>query len=298
MWKFFKQIYLFIPFKRHIYSIVKLIWSPNNKIAGYLKFDGIFKTTLFNKELKIQNKNLTIPTLLFWNGIKAYEPMTTFVWSVLSEKSEIIFDLGSNFGLFSLAAKLSNEKAKVYAFEPLKRNVELIEYNSYLNNFDIQIENIAISEFEGVSKFYDMDSYDNTIGSFDSSFVKRHKHHQKLIPIHVKTDTIDSFCKKNNISQINLMKIDVEGAEKMVINGSMGSILKYKPDIIIEFSDEASFVEIKSKLLKIANYKIYLIDEKSKKLIRYPVGKGETRNFLFTCKEVDKVLNMSFRDGL
>ena len=48
-----------------------------------------------------------------------------------------------------------------------------------------KVEETAVSNFNGNSTFYDMDSNENTIGSFSKEFVEMHEHHEKLISIEV-----------------------------------------------------------------------------------------------------------------
>jgi FkbM family methyltransferase len=43
---------------------------------------------------------------------------------------------------------------------------------------------------------------------------------QEFKQINVKCETIDNYCKINNIEKIDFIKIDVEGAEKMVLDGA------------------------------------------------------------------------------
>ena len=50
---------------------------------------------------------------------------------------------------------------------------------------------------------------------------------QKFKTINVKCDTIDNYCNINNIENIDFIKIDVEGAEKMVLDGA-NNMLKNK----------------------------------------------------------------------
>lgn len=280
-----KYLYFKIPFKRTFFSLLKKIWDPSIETAGYLKFDDTFSLSVNGKKLYIQNKNLTIPTLLFWKGVAGYEPMTLQVWQELSIRSKVIFDVGSNFGLFALLAKLANGEAMVTAFEPLKRNSQLIEKNCRCNDMNIGIEEIALSDHEGVATFYDMDSFDNTIGSFNEDFVKRHRHHKALNAIEVKTDTVDNYCLTRDIDTIDLLKLDVEGAEEMVIMGATGMIKKSFPCLIVEISDENSFDRIKKRILNLHKYKIYRIDEDQMILEPDPTGKNQSRNFLFFPEE-------------
>ena len=48
----------------------------------------------------------------------------------------------------------------------------------------------------------------------------------------IEIKTIDSFCKENNIAQINFLKLDVEGHELSVLNGAIKMLTNHKIDFI------------------------------------------------------------------
>ena len=51
---------------------------------------------------------------------------------------------------------------------------------------------------------------------------------QEFKTINVKCDTIDNYCNTNNIENIDFIKIDVEGAEKMVLDGAINMLKNNK----------------------------------------------------------------------
>ncbi len=282
-----KTLYYLIPFKLVLFRIIKPFFKPNLQTAGYLKFKGCFNLSLPNKDkIKIYNHNLTIPTLLFWHGLIGYEPLATHIWSKLSKKSHVIFDLGSNFGLYSLIASKMQPDAEIFAFEPLQRNYDLIEKNKRINNFNIRIEKLAVSDTVGTATFYDMDSFDNTIASFNPDFIKAHQHHKKLIPMNVETVSLDYYCKKNNINKIDLIKIDVEGHESEVIQGAKTIISLSKPTMLIEISSESNFNEILKFISSIPGYNLYALDEENNSIIHSPCYENKIRNYIFSVKEI------------
>jgi hypothetical protein len=75
----------------------------------------------------------------------------------------------------------------------------------------------------------------------------------------VETITLDKYIIDNKISKINLIKLDIEGAEYYALKGMLNTLEKYKPNIIIEISpDVLSSGEISRddilNLLKSINY--------------------------------------------
>ena len=50
---------------------------------------------------------------------------------------------------------------------------------------------------------------------------------------HVKTITLDDFCKEKSIQNVNLIKMDIEGAEINALEGSLLTIKRFKPKLAI-----------------------------------------------------------------
>lgn len=121
---------------------------------------------------------------------------------------DVFFDVGANVGLYSCFA--SNECSKVVAFEPYPPNVNELEQNKRLNGENISIQNIALSNESGVVGLSVPDS--PTPGYGGSSIGKDAE-------IQVRSSRGDELIENGTIPCPNVVKIDVEGAEPLVIEG-------------------------------------------------------------------------------
>ncbi|RIK51018.1 hypothetical protein DCC61_03860, partial [Candidatus Microgenomates bacterium] len=113
------------------------------------------------------------------------------------------FDIGANIGLMTLvAAGIKN--TRVHSFEPSPVAYPRLSENINLNNLSsrVLIHQIAASDNDGWINFNDDKR------SELSHISTKNEKGQKL-----KTTTIDSYSQKNNIKKIDVLKIDVEGAE-------------------------------------------------------------------------------------
>ena len=141
------------------------------------------------------------------------------------KKDDIVIDAGANFGLFSALA--SSLGATVYAFEPVKITREkYLEETAKLNE-NINIISLALS---------------NTIGnifikggsSVTASIVENlNKKESDLINEIVSTITLDDWVKQNNISKIDFIKADIEGAERLMLEGAQWVLKNYAPKLAI-----------------------------------------------------------------
>ena len=151
-----------------------------------------------------------------------------------------VIDVGSNIGSFSLLVanylKKIKSDYKVYAFEPyfeiyskLKKNLDI---NPGLST-RIVIENTALSE-----KIDEKMKFEIINHNLGANFLKKinNDNNEKNDKI-LTTDTLDNYCFKKNISNIRFIKIDVEGMELEVLNGSESIIEQFEPSIFIEVNE-------------------------------------------------------------
>src|SRR6476620_7662153 len=126
MYNTLKRLYYKLPLKKEFFSVVRKFYSPTTRISGYLKFRGVFQLEVEDRKLSLYNNNSTLASIIFWKGLAGYEEVSLTQWLHLSKQAHTIFDIGANFGLFGLLSKTINPLAKVYFFEPLKRNCDLV----------------------------------------------------------------------------------------------------------------------------------------------------------------------------
>ncbi len=137
-------------------------------------------------------------------------------------------DVGSCHGSYTRI--LSNYSKKVYSFEPERSNFEYLA--EVLNKKNIILRKLAISNKVGLNFLYtpDTEGKKNTaMSSLLKNNIKKNMKSQK-----VKTTTLDIFFKHIKNIKIDLIKIDVEGAEYDVIHGGEKIIKIFKPTMIIE----------------------------------------------------------------
>lgn len=131
----------------------------------------------------------------------------------LHDKKDLtIMDVGANIGLFTQYA--SQFAKKIYSLEPAKTHFEVLEEMIKYNKLDIVTPiNKALSHENGTATFYH--SQNVTMFSLDKRVDNTGEKEE------VETVTMDKLFKDNNITKIDFMKLDVEGAEAQII-GSEG----------------------------------------------------------------------------
>lgn len=218
MQKTIKSIYKKIPFKREFFSLCKKIWSPPESVYQHLYFNGIIKVKVNDvQSFKIMHYGYPIENDLFWKGLYgSWEKQSMKLWTDLSKNSNVIFDIGANTGVYSMVSKAVNSGAEVHAFEPFKAIYQKLDYNAELNNFKIHTNCKAISNYTGDGVIY-------TDGGDFAYSVTVNKNlwitDQEPIKMDIKTITLKEYIEQNRITNIDLMKIDVETHEPEVMEG-------------------------------------------------------------------------------
>jgi FkbM family methyltransferase len=162
-----------------------------------------------------------------------YHPIALLYKIYDKNEDLIIFDIGACEGESSIFYSEHFLNAKLYTFEPVPSNFELIKKNtaSYSNINPFQI---ALSDKNGTAIFHvssgtpeSIDKDDETdYGNKSSSLLSPELHtstHTWLKfenKIEVKTQILSDFCKEKVISKIDFIHIDVQGAELMVFEGA------------------------------------------------------------------------------
>ena len=146
-------------------------------------------------------------------------------------KELVIFDVGANKGQYTEAIlKNSNGKnLRLHLFEPSKTNCGILEEKllpRQSEGLKIKINQIGLANVSGVFTLYtDKDGSD--IASLQNLKLPLRPFNEALFE-QVKVITVDQYISENNITTIDLLKIDVEGGEYNVIQGALNAINSMK----------------------------------------------------------------------
>jgi FkbM family methyltransferase len=181
--------------------------------------------------LKLTNPNSNYLTFqLFWRGLDFYEPITAMLLQKLLQPGSTFVDIGANIGIFSLLVCHKQPEVKVIAFEPNPKNFHILKENVAANGFEqITCESIAVSNSDGVAKFFfnDSDMSASLVSDFQSF-------NTRADWAEVQTRTLDSYFSQRALTSPVVMKVDVEGHEEALLDGAHQAIASYKPDLILE----------------------------------------------------------------
>lgn len=236
-----KYLYSIFPFQRTFCLFIKWLRVPNSLFYKYLTFQGLFQVKIKKGFVfKMYHHGGQIENETFWKGLfNTWESDTGWIWLQLCSISNVIFDVGANTGIYSLVAKSLNPTSKVYAFDPSKNTFDSLLYNNSTNKYDICCEQLAISNLDSVSTFYDVPNINQTSASLSSKMLKDADYYTgDVIEYQVNTITLSSYIQSKKLQAIDLIKIDIEMHEPEALEGLGKYLDEFKPIIIIEVLSE------------------------------------------------------------
>lgn len=161
---------------------------------------------------------------LFSETLAKWEPL-----SLIHLKNKGTFvDVGANTGYYSLNLAKKNPDSKIISIEPDPQTVQILKENCKLNELkNVEIFNYAISEKQGSVILFQSDSHSGINSIYSTNdFTKK---------INVESQSLDGLLGQK-FTEIDWIKIDVEGAELTVLKGAT-NILKITKNVIVEIHE-------------------------------------------------------------
>ncbi|MFK7946489.1 MAG: FkbM family methyltransferase [Saprospiraceae bacterium] len=231
--KYFLQC-LFLPFRKvqFFQNVLRKGYIGNYKLRDLLAHRPkssdaltikIVKNDGINFELDISNYN-------DWRVYyRVFDKSMDYLLSTIKSEACII-DVGANLGYYTLNFAKVAPNGKVFAFEPHPLNLNKLKKNIALNPFtNITIHDMAVGKENGRLCLEVAEK--NNLGTSRVVLDKSRKQDIQVI-------TLDNFIKGQNISEINVLKIDVEGFEMDVLQGAVEVIREHKPILFVELCDK------------------------------------------------------------
>lgn len=150
-----------------------------------------------------------------------YEPEQTALFVQRVKAGATVLDVGAHTGYYSLlAARLAGPSGSVWSFEPDPVNFRFLKRHIALNRLDhVHPTQSAVSDSPGTAHF-ERGSGTGT-GRLGTAG-----------PLRVDTVSLDDFCGARDL-RVSAIKIDVEGAEELVLKGAMATLTRDRPVVFL-----------------------------------------------------------------
>jgi FkbM family methyltransferase len=138
-------------------------------------------------------------------------------WATVSKGAKVVFDVGANAGIYSLAALAAQPDAVVHAFEPTPEIAARLRATAELNH----LENLHIHEVAvlGESGHAVLNRCRGELGDNEGmNFITKAPRNSGAE--RVEAISLDQFCQDRSIDQVDLLKLDVQGHEYSALKGA------------------------------------------------------------------------------
>ena len=148
---------------------------------------------------------------------------------------DVVVDAGASLGIYTVGtAKLVGAKGRVLAFEPGRESFSVLERNIKLNlPNNVRCFRSALSERDGVARLFHHENrpVSSSLGSGSNGQVFWEQ---------TRTTTLDTVAEQQGITRLDLLKMDVEGAEEPVLGGGRALLSRSRPTILFETNPGAA----------------------------------------------------------
>ena len=154
-----------------------------------------------------------------WLGSYEYDKQQVIAREVWP--GSVFYDVGANVGFYSLLSSLLVGHGKVFAFEPAPRNLPYLRRHLELNHAgNVEVLPLAISNTMGQAHF-----------QIEASDLMGHLAQGGSTT--VATATLDSLVESGRIAPPNFIKMDIEGAELLALQGSSQVFQRFHPILFL-----------------------------------------------------------------
>ncbi len=266
-----------------------------DKIFGFILRKNFiyFFSDLINLNLNIKKKLLDKEIIFFapnliikWrvDTLLSKEPNTLSWIDNFQNNKKIFWDIGANIGLYSIYAALKHSNIKVISFEPSTSNLRVLSRNIALNKLSdkISIYQPALSKEENSFMMFQESQFIEgwSMNQF-SNDIKLNESTNKQQNYKIYGTNIDSLIRNNILKVPNYIKIDVDGIEHLILQGSVNTLTNKNIKSILVEIDESHNDQLQS-ILNLMQKNNFIIKEKDNVLINQKSKKFKHQfNYIF-----------------
>jgi FkbM family methyltransferase len=248
-------------------AVLRLLWQALNKVQHSGTFGRRLVETathpIRHRDLRIMRGSMAGVRINLGGSFLRYltgdaEPEVQEALAELIEPGQTVYDVGANIGFFTIfCSRLVGPQGRVYAFEPIPENLVTLRRNIALNKLtNVVVVEQALSASTGTAQMFV-----SPWSAFHSLNVdgasKRENHGPDGGEITVETITLDEFVSQAGVSAPDLVKLDVEGAELLVLEGMRETLRSTQPLLLVEVHDTKDEY---SEFVEAIDYSVRVID--------------------------------------
>jgi len=199
------------PFRRGKARLIDYLWRQAAGTGGFMR------------EAVLQHGGFRVPCDLremlqrqfYYFGTYFFEAEILACWETQARTAGVVFDIGANAGIFSLAALAANPRATVHAFEPTPEIAARLRVTAAINLLsNLVINEVAVGDYKGSAMLQRWRGNDDD--NEGMNFITTNGSDGESVQL----ITLDGYCADRGIQHIDLLKIDIQGNEPRAFAGA------------------------------------------------------------------------------
>lgn len=180
-----------------------------------------------------------IESQLFWQGFQeADEGVLRLIKRHLPEDGTFL-DIGANIGSFTLVGARVAKRGRVHSFEPSDHHFRRLSHNVALNGFgNVTLNKLGLSDQPGSATLF-LPSVSGQMNNSGAASLYAASAPGAQVTEEVALVTLDDYVRDHGISRIDLIKIDIEGAEFIALRGARATLEKFRPIVLMEMDKDS-----------------------------------------------------------
>lgn len=182
-------------------------------------------------------------------------PLTHERWALgglerMIRPGDVVYDIGANLGLYARFMVQAFGASRVVAFEPMRGNLGDLEANLRLGGVAdrVRVFPMALADREG-EELLQTDDVASGAAVLDrvtkgDACESRRNYGMPARTERVRVVPLDALVARESLPPPSVMKIDVEGAEGLVLRGAKETILRHRPRLVIELHGPSTAREV------------------------------------------------------
>lgn len=194
-----------------------------------------FKAPYFGLQYAGESGNLIDDHILQYG---AFEKSELFLLrDIVGGRRDLVFlDIEANTGGYSLF--MAPLVAKVHAVEPFPPVLVKLRYNVALNQLgNVAIHPVGFGKERGSLPFYAPPDFNRGIGTFSGEFAEKSARDDRSSGVEqLPLERGDSYLQQQGVERVDIVKVDIEGYEKLALQGLSEILGKSRPYVLMELN--------------------------------------------------------------
>lgn len=176
-----------------------------------------------------------IEAQLFWQGFQEADQGVLQRIRAHLPRDGVFIDVGANIGSFTLVGARVAEVGHVHAFEPSGHHHARLSHNVALNGFtNVTLNQQGLHDQPGSATLFLPRAEGEVNNSGAASLYRDAARDGKQVVEEVALIRLDDYVADKGVSRVDVIKIDIEGAEYSALKGAMNTLRRFRPLVLME----------------------------------------------------------------